>query len=71
MAVRKTSRASAPGGAKATTIAPTADRVAEATAWLERKGTKKNRDRMARYGIVVVRGADADRVRGRGRTDEG
>jgi len=29
------------------------DRVHEALAWLERRGTKKNRDGMARYGIVA------------------
>src|SRR5688572_6178198 len=29
------------------------DRVQEALAWLERRGTKKNRDGMARYGIVA------------------
>jgi 3-methyladenine DNA glycosylase AlkD len=32
---------------------PTPDRVREALAWLERRGTKKNRDGMARYGIVA------------------
>lgn len=31
----------------------TADRVREALAWLERKGSKRNRDGMARYGIVA------------------
>lgn len=36
-----------------TAKAPTADRVREALAWLERRGTKKNRDGMARYAIVA------------------
>ena len=31
----------------------TADRVTEVLAWLERRGTKRNRDGMARYGIVA------------------
>src|SRR5262245_1713612 len=31
----------------------TADDVAYALAWLERRGSKKNRDGMARYGIVA------------------
>ena len=54
MTARKTSRALARGKAKGTTTTiATADRVAEALAWLERKGTKKNRDGMARYGIVA------------------
>ena len=30
-------------------------RVAEALAWLERRGTKRNREGMARYGIVAPR----------------
>ena len=29
------------------------DRVAESLAWLERRGTKRNRDAMLRYGIVA------------------
>jgi len=33
----------------------TAARVQEALQWLERRGTKKNRDGMARYGIVAPR----------------
>ncbi len=36
-----------------TAKAPTTDRVREALTWLERKGTKKNRDGMARYAIVA------------------
>ena len=32
---------------------PTDERVGEALAWLERRGTKRNRDGMARYGIVA------------------
>lgn len=35
------------------TAARTEDRVSEALAWLERRGTKKNRDGMARYAIVA------------------
>ena len=35
--------------------APTAHRVREALAWLERRGTKRNRDGMARYGIVATK----------------
>ena len=42
----------------ATKAKPTPDRdtaadVAHALAWLERRGTKANRDGMARYGIVA------------------
>jgi 3-methyladenine DNA glycosylase AlkD len=33
--------------------APTEDRVREALTWLERRGTKRNRDGMARYAIVA------------------
>ena len=33
--------------------APAADRVREALTWLERRGTKRNRDGMARYAIVA------------------
>ena len=29
------------------------DRVAESLAWLERRGTKRNRDAMLRYGIIA------------------
>ena len=36
-----------------TTGPPTGDRVREALTWLERRGTKKNRDGMARYAIVA------------------
>ncbi len=36
-----------------TTGPPTADRVREALTWLGRRGTKKNRDGMARYAIVA------------------
>lgn len=36
-----------------TAKAPTADRVREALAWLERRGTKKNREGLARYAIVA------------------
>ena len=32
---------------------PVGDRVRETLEWLERKGSKKNRDGMARYGIVA------------------
>ena len=32
---------------------PTDARVGDALAWLERRGTKRNRDGMARYGIVA------------------
>jgi 3-methyladenine DNA glycosylase AlkD len=40
--------------AKAKTTEPrNADRVREALTWLERRGTKKNRDGMARYAIVA------------------
>jgi 3-methyladenine DNA glycosylase AlkD len=39
--------------AKPTTAKASADRVREALAWLERRGTKKNRDGMARYAIVA------------------
>lgn len=35
------------------TATRTDDRVREALAWLERRGTKKNRDGMARYAIVA------------------
>ena len=31
------------------------DRVAESLAWLERRGTKRNRDAMLRYGIIAPR----------------
>lgn len=33
---------------------PTADRVREALSWLERRGTKRNRDGLARYGIFAT-----------------
>ena len=33
--------------------AETNDRVAESLAWLERRGTKRNRDAMLRYGIIA------------------
>lgn len=33
--------------------APVADRAREALTWLERRGTKRNRDGMARYAIVA------------------
>lgn len=33
--------------------APVADRVRETLTWLERRGTKRNRDGMARYAIVA------------------
>ena len=33
--------------------APRPDRVRDALTWLERRGSKKNRDGMARYGIVA------------------
>jgi len=36
-----------------TTGPPTGDRVREALTWLGRRGTKKNRDGMARYAIVA------------------
>lgn len=35
------------------TMTQTDDRVAEVLKWLERRGTKRNRDGMARYGIVA------------------
>jgi hypothetical protein len=31
------------------------DRVADVLKWLDRRGTKRNRDGMARYGIVAPR----------------
>jgi 3-methyladenine DNA glycosylase AlkD len=34
-------------------LSATDDRVAEILAWLERRGSKRNRDGMARYGIVA------------------
>lgn len=34
-------------------MTPTSDRVPEVLEWLERRGTKRNRDGMARYGIVA------------------
>lgn len=34
-------------------MAPAADRVREVLTWLERRGTKRNRDGMARYAIVA------------------
>jgi 3-methyladenine DNA glycosylase AlkD len=43
----------------------TADRTREALTWLERRGTKRNRDGMARYGIVAPRsfGVSVARIR--------
>lgn len=35
--------------------APTADRVREVLTWLERRGTKRNREGMARYGIHATK----------------
>jgi 3-methyladenine DNA glycosylase AlkD len=35
--------------------AAAADRVREALTWLERRGSKRNRDGMARYGIVAAK----------------
>ncbi|HWP72107.1 MAG TPA: DNA alkylation repair protein [Gemmatimonadaceae bacterium] len=54
MAQRKTSRPSKTRK-KAPSAAPrdVAGNVAYALEWLERRGTKKNRDGMARYGIVA------------------
>jgi 3-methyladenine DNA glycosylase AlkD len=37
----------------ASSPAPTPDRVRDALTWLERRGSRKNRDGMARYGIVA------------------
>ena len=50
-------RKGAPGRTSKKTVAPesrdTAAEVAYALAWLERRGTKANREGMARYGIVA------------------
>ena len=54
MALRKTSRPSkARKKAPSATARDVAGDVAYALEWLERRGTKKNRDGMARYGIVA------------------
>ncbi|MBA3342399.1 MAG: DNA alkylation repair protein, partial [Gemmatimonadaceae bacterium] len=34
-------------------MTPTSERVREALTWLERKGTKRTREGMARYAIVA------------------
>jgi 3-methyladenine DNA glycosylase AlkD len=36
-------------------VSGTAERVRDALAWLERRGSKRNRDGMARYGIVATK----------------
>lgn len=54
MALRKTSRPSkARKKAPSATARDVAGDVAYALEWLERRGTRKNRDGMARYGIVA------------------
>jgi 3-methyladenine DNA glycosylase AlkD len=50
--------------------ATTSDRVDQAVKWLERRGTKKNRDGMARYGIVAPKafGVSVANIRQLGKT---